>query len=120
MKKILVVEDELIILKFVVFRLEKEGYEVLSATDGRVALDIIQNRKPDLVLLDVFIPSLDGYEVCKCVKEDTKLRHIPVILFTASEPTIVAHKGKEVGADDYIIKPFDPEQLLEKIKKFIG
>jgi len=120
MKKILFVEDEPLILKFVSLRLESLGYEILKATDGAEAFRLIQEKNPDLVLLDVRIPVMDGYEVCKKVRNNEKLKRIPVILFTASDPTLVITKVKEVGANDYIIKPFDPKELLEKIRKFIG
>jgi len=120
MKKILLAEDEPIILKFVSFRLEGLGYEIYKASDGAEALKLIKKHRPDLILLDVLMPGMDGYEVCRRVRMDKKLKHIPVILFTASDPTIVTAKVKEVGADDYIIKPFEPDSLLEKIQKYIG
>jgi len=120
MKKILVVEDEPIILKFVSFRLEQAGYEILTASDGEKALRLIKENKPDLVLLDVLIPRLNGYEVTRQVKEDESLKQIYIILFTASDPFIVQEKIKEVMADGYIIKPFDADKLLETIKGFIG
>lgn len=75
--------------------------------------------KPDLVVLDLVLPIVDGYEVCKQVKADEKLRHIPVILLTASFTGELADKAEKLGADDYLMKPFDPEELLTKVKKFI-
>ena len=120
MKKILFVEDEPLILKFVSLRLESLGYKIIKAIDGAQALKLIHEKNPDLVLLDVRMPIMDGYEVCKRVRANKKLKHIPIILFTASDPTLVITKVTEVGANDYIIKPFDPKELLEKIKKFIG
>lgn len=118
-KKILVVDDEPDILKIVVFRLKKLGYEVTTASNGQEALDFIQKIKPDLVVLDLIMPVVDGYEVCKQVKADEKLRHIPVILLTASFTGELADKAEKLGADDYLMKPFDPEELLTKVKKFI-
>ena len=118
-KKILVVDDEPDILKIVTFRLKKEGYEVLTAVNGQKALDLVNSQRPDLILLDLRLPVVDGYEVCKRVKTDEGLRQIPVILITASSAGKIAEKTKEFRADDYLIKPFEPEELLDKVKKFI-
>lgn len=120
-KKILVVDDEQDILRVVTFRLKKAGYEVISAVDGQKGFDLIEGHKPDLVLLDLRLPVLNGDEVCRQVKADDKLKHIPIILLTATGSiSKIAEKTKELGADDYIMKPFDPEELIEKIKKFMG
>ena len=119
MKKILFAEDEPLILKFVSFRLESLGYGVIKARDGAEALKLIEEEIPDLILLDIVMPIMSGYDVCKQVKMNEKLKHIPVILFTASEPEIVAARAKEVGASDYIMKPFDPDDLLSKIKNLL-
>jgi len=118
-KRILVVDDEPDILKIAVFRLKKAGYEILSAHDGQEALDLIQKHTPDLILLDLILPHMNGDEVCKRTKADGKLRHIPIILFTASTIDI-QKKFKDMGAEDYLIKPFGPEELLNKVKKFLG
>lgn len=119
-KKILVVDDEPDLLKVVTFRLRKTGYEVITATNGQNGLDLIKKEKPDLVLLDLRLPILDGDEVCRRLKADDKLKSIPVILITAtSSVSKIAEKTKELGADDYMMKPFDPEELLKKVKKFI-
>ena len=119
-KKILVVDDEPDILKMVTFRLKKEGYEFITAVDGQEALDLINRQRPDLVLLDLRLPVVDGYEVCKRLKTNEDLRQIPVILVTASSAAEIAEKTKDFQADDYLIKPFEPEELLDKIKKFIN
>ena len=119
-KKILIVEDEPDILKVVSSRLKKMGYEVLIAVDGKEGVDIAQKEKPDLILLDLRLPLMDGYEVCKRVKADKKLKHIPVILLSASQVARIKESMKECKADDYIIKPFEPKELLDKIKKFIN
>ena len=120
-KKILVVDDEPDLLKVVTFRLQKAGYETITAEDGQKALDLIQAQKPDLILHDLRLPIIDGNKVCERVKSDDKLKNIPVILITAtSVPSKIVNKTKELNADDYLIKPFDPEELLKKIKKFIG
>jgi DNA-binding response OmpR family regulator len=118
-KKILIVDDEPDILKVVIFRLKKSGYEVLSAVNGEEAIELIKANVPDLIFLDLRLPLLSGAEVCKQLKSNEKLKHIPIILFTASADTVKDILAK-TKADDYIIKPFEPEVLLEKIRKFIG
>ena len=118
-KKILVVDDEPDILKVVTFRVKKMEYEVVTATNGQEALDLIQKEEPDLILLDIRLPVMNGYEVCQRVKTNEKLKHIPIIFLTASSASKIAEKVKEFNADDYLIKPFDFEELLKKIKNFI-
>jgi CheY-like chemotaxis protein len=119
-KKILIADDEIDILKVVTFRLRKSGYEILTAVNGKEALDLIQVKRPDLILLDLRMPLMDGYEVCKRIKHDEELKKIPVILLTASKINEAPEKVRELEADDYLIKPFDPAKLFEKVKKFIG
>ena len=120
-KTILVVDDEPAIVKVVSFRLKKAGYNVVSAADGQEGLDLIGKIKPDLILLDLRLPVLDGFQVCQKVKADENLKAIPIIIFTASSMgENIDSRYKEVGADDYLIKPFEPEVLLEKIRKLIG
>jgi CheY-like chemotaxis protein len=118
-KRILVVDDEPDLLKVTCFRLEKSGYEVLSAVNGKDALEMAGKECPDLVLLDLRLPLLNGPEVCARIKKDERLKHIPVIFFTASVQNL-DEKVKACGAQGYIIKPFASEELLEKIKKFIS
>ena len=120
MKKILVVEDDPDVLKVVIFRLEKAGYDTVTAKDGQVALDLIQELKPDLVLLDLILPVIDGYTLCRQVKTDEKLKHIPIILFTGIMPASLPRKVRELKADDYLIKPFNVGELLNKVRRFIG
>ncbi len=121
-KKILVVDDELDILKLTSLRLKISGYNVLTATNGQKALDLIRQDKPDLVLLDSLLPlvegsNISGAEVCERVKKDKELSNVHIILFTARSDSITAKKAKELGADAYITKPFDPQELLNKIKQ---
>jgi len=120
LKTILIVDDEPDVLKLAEIRLRKWGYEIITASDGQNGLELIRNQKPDLVLLDLRLPNMDGVEVCRQVKNDKELKHITVILFTATEDMAVATMAKEHGADDYIVKPYEPEELLEKVKRFIG
>ena len=119
-KKILVVDDEPNILRLTTYRLEKLGYDILTAVNGKEAFDTIQNEKPDLVLLDLLLPVMSGIDVCKKAKNDEKLKQIPIILFTADSNTMTAERARKFGADDYITKPFDPDELIEKVKKAIG
>ena len=118
-KKILVVEDEPDILSLAVTRLENSGYEVLKAANVEEARKLMKKSSPDLILLDLILPGMQGDIFCRQVKSDIKFKDIPVILFTASIIR-VPEKVREMGADDYIVKPFEPADLLEKIRKLIG
>ena len=114
--KIMIVEDEEDVLELVRYNLEKNGYLTESALNGRKALEKIRSKMPDLILLDLMLPEVDGLEVCRSIKRDTKTAHIPVIMLTAkgTEADIVA--GLEMGADDYITKPFSPRVLMARVK----
>ena len=116
-KKILVVDDEPQLLEMVQIRLEAANYEVITAADGQEGLEKARNEKPDLIVLDLMLPKLDGYRVCRMLKFDEKYKNIPIILFTARAQDSDRQMGKEVGADVYITKPFDSEVLLAEIKK---
>ena len=116
--KILLIEDELDLADLTKMRLEKSGYEVISAYSGEEAFTFLQKEIPNLILLDLLLPGMRGEEICKNLKCDNRFKTIPVILFTASASNI-PKVVKEVCADDYITKPFEPEELLFKIKKFI-
>ena len=120
-KKVLVVDDEPDILKVVIFRLKKEGYDVKTAINGEMALEMLAQDRPDIVLLDITLPLLNGYEVCKRIKADENLKDIPVMFLTASTASEgFKERAMGVGAQDYMFKPFDYELLLEKIKKLIN
>ncbi len=116
-KRVLIVDDEPHVLEGLKFRLEKLGYEILTAVDGGEALELIRDEKPDLVLLDLRIPTMGGDEVCRRVKEDEELRQIPVILCTASGADVIVEKAREAKSDDYLLKPFAYKELLEKVEK---
>ena len=120
MKKVLVIDDEPDILKVISFRLKKAGYEVLTASNGKIALDLISVNKPDLILLDLRMPVMGGEEVCAQLKNDALLKEIPIILLTASSGGGIAEKAKELKADDSLVKPFDYDILLGKVQKLIG
>ena len=116
--KILLIDDELDLAEVAKMRLENAGYEVVHVIDAEKAFALLQKDIPDLILLDLLLPGMQGEEVCKKLKCDDRLKTIPVILFTASASDI-PKVANEVGADDYIMKPYEPEDLLSKIKKFI-
>ena len=119
-KKILVVDDEVYILHILDFSLGAEGYEVITAADGEEAIEKARIEKPDLVVLDIMMPKVDGFEACRRLKGDPETNQIPVILLTAKGREVDRQMGIEVGADDYIIKPFSPTKLIEKIGSFLS
>src|SRR3990167_768650 len=108
-KRILIVDDEEDILSVVKFRLEANNYEVLLAADGQEGLNKARTEKPDLIILDIMLPKLDGYKVCRMLKFDDRYKHIPIILFSARTQDSDLETGKQQGADAYITKPFQPE-----------
>lgn len=116
MAVILVVDDEEPIQELLKFNLEKEGYTVLVAYDGPSALKIVEEKIPDLVILDVMLPGMDGMEVCNQLRQSSKFRDIPVIMLTAKAEEIDKVLGLELGADDYLTKPFSPRELLARIR----
>ena len=118
-KRILLIEDEQDIITTLVFRLEAEGYEVITAMDGEDGLDKAKKEKPDLILLDLMLPKMNGYRVCVLLKGDSRFRNIPIIIFTARAEEADKKKSEEVGADAYITKPFEPPLLLAKIKELL-
>ena len=119
-KKIVLAEDEPQIARLVEFKLKKEGYQVVSKGNGEEALAAIKAEKPDLILLDVMMPVMDGYEVLRRVKEDENLKNIPVVMLTAKAQERDVVKGIDLGAEDYITKPFHPAELLARVKKILG
>ena len=113
---ILIVEDEKDIVKMLEYNLKKEGLQTLSACNGEDALDMAARQCPDLVILDLMLPGMDGLEVCKNLKGNTKTASIPVIMLTAKSQESDKIVGLELGADDYITKPFSPRELIARIK----
>jgi len=118
--KILVVDDEIYIVHILDFSLGMEGYEVLTALDGEQAVEKARAEHPDLIVLDIMMPKLDGYETCKRLKADPATKDIPVILLSAKGRNVDQKVGFEVGADDYITKPFSPRKLVERINALLG
>jgi DNA-binding response OmpR family regulator len=118
-KKILAVDDEPNILMSIEFILDMEGYEVHTAHDGEEALEVAERTRPDLILLDINMPRKDGYEVCRILREMPHMAGTKIIMLTAKGQTLEKKKGLEVGADEYVTKPFSAEDLLDKIRNMI-
>lgn len=118
-KRILLVDDEKDLVETVTFRLQANGYEVIPAYDGQEALEKAKKEKPDLIILDLMLPKMDGYKVCGLLKADARYNKIPIILFTARAQESDKKMGEETGANAYITKPFEPEALLGKIKELL-
>ncbi|HDN79851.1 MAG: two-component system response regulator [Chloroflexi bacterium] len=119
MAKILVAEDERDILELITFSLELGGFEVIQAMDGLEALEKAIVEKPDLVLLDIRMPKLTGYEVCEKLKESEVTRDIPVVFISAKGQEMEIKQGLEAGAVDYVVKPFAPDELIRKMQEII-
>jgi DNA-binding response OmpR family regulator len=117
---VLVADDDADILRLVTLRLERSGYEVMSAEDGEQALTAALERAPDLALLDVMMPKLDGYEVTERLRRNESTKHVPVILLTARVQEADIARGIEAGADDYVSKPFSTQELRDRIHAALG
>ena len=115
-KTILVVDDEKSIMELLVFNLQKEGYNTLEAYDGVTAVEMDMNEKPDLILLDVMIPKLDGISVCKKIRYALNISNIPILMISAKDTESDKIVGLEMGADDYITKPFQIREVMARIK----
>ena len=115
-KTILVVDDEQSIMELLVFNLQKEGYNTLEAYDGVTAVEMAMNEKPDLILLDVMIPKLDGISVCKKIRYALNISNIPILMISAKDTESDKIVGLEMGADDYITKPFQIREVMARIK----
>ena len=103
-KRLLLVDDEVELVEMIKFRLEASGYEVLTANDGQQALEMARREKPDLIILDVMLPKMDGYKVCNLLKKDTRYANIPIMMFTAKAMDADLKLGEEVSADAYLTK----------------
>lgn len=114
--QIVIVEDEPDILDVLSYNLKREGYEIATAQDGSRGLELIQNEKPKLVLLDLMLPGMDGLDVCRSLKSDDATKAIPVIMLTAKGEESDIVLGLGIGADDYITKPFSPKELIARVK----
>ena len=119
-KKILIVEDEEHLLELESLLLTTKGYEVKGVLDGPSALELVASMKPDLILLDIMLPVMDGYEVCRQIKANDATRHIPVIMLSAKKSKEDLIKGEQAGADWYITKPFKSVMVIETIQRFLS
>jgi DNA-binding response OmpR family regulator len=115
-----VADDEDDLRELVTYRLTRSGYQVIGAGDGLEALELATERTPDLMVLDVMMPKLDGYELTRRVRAEEALRSIPVILLTARSQESDIDRGFEVGADDYLRKPFNPDELVARVRAVLG
>ena len=119
MSKILIVEDDPDIRELLRFNLEKAGYTIFLAEDGEKALTLARKHSPDIVLLDLMLPGMDGLEVCRTLKKDPELQRIPIIMVTAKGEEMDRVVGLELGADDYVVKPFSLREVVLRIRKIL-
>jgi DNA-binding response OmpR family regulator len=117
---VLAADDDEDILELVAFRLERSGYTVLRARDGQEALELARNEKPDLAVLDVMMPKLDGFELTRRLRAEEATSRMPIILLTARAQDTDLDRGFESGADDYIRKPFSPQELSTRVQAILG
>lgn len=118
--KILIAEDERDIRDLIAFSLRYGGFEVVEASNGREAVDRALAEKPDLILMDVRMPKMTGYEACKQLKSMDDMKHIPVIFLSAKGQETEIQQGLDVGAEEYILKPFAPDELASKVREVVG
>jgi twitching motility two-component system response regulator PilG len=119
-KEILIVEDEESLLKLQSLLLTSRGYQVQGVTDGKLALARVADKKPDLVLLDVMLPEIDGFEVCRRIKGEETTKNIPVIMVTSKKSREDMARGEQAGADWYITKPFKSAMLVEAVQRLLS
>jgi len=120
MTKILIVDDEQDIVESLSFMLQSQGYETICAYDGEEGLKLAKEAAPDLIMLDVMMPKINGYKICRLLKYDAKYKNIPVIMLTARSQESDKLIGEETGADEYITKPFEFNDVLECLQKYTG
>jgi CheY-like chemotaxis protein len=116
---VLVVDDDPVILKLLQVNFEMDGYRVVTAADGAEGVERARSEQPDIILCDIMMPKMNGFEVTKTLKADKKTRSIPVVLLSAKAQAADLQAGADVGADDYITKPFDPLALLDRVNKVL-
>jgi len=119
-KKIMIVDDEVDLVETVRFPLEMEGFNVLVSYNGEDALNQARKEEPDLIILDLMLPKLDGYKVCRLLKFDERYKHIPILMLTAKTQEKDKILGRETGADEYITKPFEMDDLMQKVKAYLN
>src|SRR5476651_1344729 len=119
MKRVLVIEDDKDIVELVKYNLEKDGYQVTSSADGAAGLAQVRKSPPDLLVLDLMLPKISGLDICKEVRRDVSLNRLPVLILTAKGEEADRVVGLELGADDYVTKPFSPRELVARIKALL-
>ena len=120
MKKILIVDDEADIIEILQFVLEAQGYECVTAMVGETGLNLAREINPDLIILDVMMPKINGYKISRLLKYDNKYKDIPILMITARSQEEDKVIGEETGANEYITKPFQVDYVLEKVKSYLG
>lgn len=118
--RILVIDDEVDLVNLLQYNLTKSGYDVISAYDGNSALDLAWTHRPDLLILDLMLPDRSGYDICKEIKQDDTLKNTPIIMLTARSSENDRITGFESGAEDYVIKPFSPKELVLRVKTILA
>ena len=118
-KRILVADDDPVILRLIQVNLELEGYQVLTANNGEEAVATATSETPDLVILDIMMPRMDGYQTCERLKADETTKDIPVVFLSAKAQQADIEKGKSYGVEEYLTKPFDPTELLEVVERLV-
>ena len=119
-KTVLVADDDPVILRLIQVNLELEGYDVFLAQNGEEAVELARAEKPDLVILDIMMPRLDGYQACERLKADDETRDIPVVFLSAKAQQSDIEKGKAFGVEEYLTKPFDPNDLVETVDRLLA
>lgn len=119
-KRVLICDDDPVILRLLQVNLELEGYDVLLAHHGEQAIEVANEQKPDLVILDIMMPRLDGYQTCERLKANEETKGIPVVFLSAKAQQADIEKGKEFGVADYLTKPFDPNDLVDVVQRLVG
>ncbi len=118
-RKILVIEDEMDMLELYALRLEHKGFRLLTASDGTLGLQLAKEERPDLILLDLMLPDINGIRICSLLKSDSRYRAIPIIILSARVDECTIKSGMSAGADSYMTKPFDPDKLISTVTKYL-
>lgn len=119
-KKILLIEDYPHIVEVLRVRLSNAGYDVIVAFDGQEGLRLARTEKPDLIILDVMLPKMNGYKLCRLIKFDGRYKHIPIFMLTSRRRQADKELGLSTGADEYLVKPYEPHELIKLINKYLG
>jgi phosphate regulon transcriptional regulator PhoB len=117
--KVLVIDDEKDIVSLLRYHLEKAGFQCLEGMDGAIALRLVREHHPDLLILDLMLPGLDGLEICRQLRQDAATARLPILMLTAKAEEVDRVVGLEVGADDYVVKPFSPRELVARVKAIL-